>query len=85
MCILLCVKLLWCNGIPCFYGQLEGGPSALIICAFCYMSILFGVVVFHRCMVKLRGSICPTYMCIVLYVKHIQCSGVPEIYGQFPI
>ena len=26
--------------------------------------------------------ICPKYMCIVLYVKHIQCSGIPYIYGQ---
>ena len=23
------------------------------------------------------GYICPKYMCILLYVKHIQCSGIP--------
>ena len=37
MCILLYVKLIWCRSIPYIYGQLEGGPSALSICAFCYM------------------------------------------------
>ena len=25
---------------------------------------------------------CPKYMCILLYVKHIQCSGMLQIYGQ---
>ena len=29
-----------------------------------------------------RGSICLGYMCILLYVKLIQCSGVAWIYGQ---
>ena len=28
------------------------------------------------------GYICPKHMCIVLYVRLIQCSGIPEIYGQ---
>ena len=37
MCILLYVQLLWCSVIPYIYGQLKGGPSALSICAFCYM------------------------------------------------
>ena len=37
MCIVLYVKLIWCSGIPYSYGQLEGGTSALHICAFCYM------------------------------------------------
>ena len=26
--------------------------------------------------------ICHGYMCILLYVTLIQCSGVPEMYGQ---
>ena len=85
------------------------------ICAFCYMLNLFGVVVFHRCMVNWRrgalvyvhSAICETYlvvsrgipcvhsmvdwrgihlpsqyMCILLYVKLIWCSGIPQIYGQ---
>ena len=54
MCILVYVKLLWCSGIPYIYGQLEGGTSALNICAFCYMFNLCDVVVFHRSMVNWR-------------------------------
>ena len=27
------------------------------------------------------GSVCHGYMCILLCVKIIQCSGFPEIYG----
>ena len=111
MCILLYVTHIWCSGIPYIYGQLEGGTSALTICAFCYMWKLFGVVVFHKSMVNWRkeglgicafcsmwnfcgvavfhtsmvswrGYICPKYMCILLYVTHIWCSGIPYIYGQ---
>ena len=34
-------------------------------------------------MVNWRGRyICPKYMCILLYVKHIRCSVIPYIYGQ---
>ena len=29
-----------------------------------------------------RGYICPKHMCILLYVKLIQCSGILHIYGQ---
>ena len=136
MCILLCVKLIWCSGIPNIYCQLGGtsalsicavcymwnvfgvvvfhtsmvnwswgwGTSALSMCAFCYMFNLCGVVVFHRSIVNGGGSlgicafcymwnffgvavfhtsmvnwreyICPQYMCILLYVKPIWCSGV---------
>ena len=54
MCILLYVKLLWCSSIPYICGQLEGGTTALHICAFCYMLNVFGVVVFQRCMVNWR-------------------------------
>ena len=28
------------------------------------------------------GSVCHGYMFILLYMKHIWCSGVAEIYGQ---
>ena len=52
------------------------------ICAFFYMSNLLGVVVFHRSMLNWRGSICHGYMCILLYVKLIGCSGVSQIYAQ---
>ena len=38
----------------------------------------FGVVVLHRSIVDYRGvrSICHAYMCILLYIKHLWCSGV---------
>ena len=56
MCILLYVKLIWCSGITDIYGELEvGGTSALMIYTFCYMSNLFGAVVFHGSMVDWRG------------------------------
>ena len=54
MCILLCVKFIWCSGMPYIYGRLEGSTSPLSICVFCYMLNLFGVVVFHRSMVNWR-------------------------------
>ena len=80
MCILLYVNLLWCSSIPYISGQLEGGSSTLSICAFYYMLNLFGVVIFHRSMVNWRRG--PWYMCILLYVKHLCCSGIPYICGQ---
>ena len=79
MCILLYVKLTSCCAIPQIYGQL-GGTSALGICAFFYMWNLFGVVAFHRSMVNWRRG--PWYICILLYVKLIWCSGIPYIYVQ---
>ena len=74
MCILLYVKLIWCSGIPYICGQLEGGTPAMGICSFCYMLNLCGVVVFHRSMVNWRRG--PWYVCILLYVKLIWCSGI---------
>ena len=79
MCILLYVKLIWCNGIPwiyCTVGVL--GESILSICAFCYMWHLFGVMVFHRCIVNWSGGyMYSQYMCILLYVTLIWCNGIP--------
>ena len=45
----------------------------------------FGVAVFHASMVNWRGYICPKYMCILLYVKLLWCSGIPYIYGQLEL
>ena len=60
----------------------RGDTSAWSICALCYMLNIFGVVVFHTSMVNCHGGyICLKYMCIVLYVKCIWCSGIPYIYG----
>ena len=55
------------------------------ICAFCYMLNLLGVMVLHKIMVNRRrgkGSVCHGYMCILLYMTLIWCSGFPQIYGQ---
>ena len=82
MCILLYVKLLWCSSIPYIYGQLEGGPSALSICAFCYVLNIFSAVVFHTSMVDGGAPQWSWYMCILLYVKLLWCSTIPCIYGQ---
>ena len=47
------------------------------ICAFCYMLNVFGVLVFHTSMVNCRrGYMCLSYMCILLYVQLIWCSGM---------
>ena len=44
---------------------------------------VFGVVVFNTSMVNWTGRyICPKYMCILLYVKLIWCSGIQLIYGH---
>ena len=47
-------------------------------------SVWAGVVVFQRSMVDWRrGGVClHWYLCILLYVKLSQCSGLPYIYGQ---
>ena len=83
MCILLYVKLIWCSGFPEIYAQLKGDTSAFGICAFFHMWNLFGVVVFQRSMFNWRrsGYVCLWYMCILLHVKPIWCSGFPEIYA----
>ena len=64
------------------------GQSAMGICAFFYMSDLFGAVVFQRSMLNWEegvGSVCHGYICILLCVKLIGlfwCSGFPEIYAH---
>ena len=45
MCFLLYMKLIWCNGFPEKYGQLEEGGMG---------SVCTGVVVFHRSIVNWR-------------------------------
>ena len=67
----------WFSRYLCSIGG--GGTSAFGICAFSYMSNLFGVVVFQRFMLDWRmgmESVCHGYMCILVYVKRILCSGV---------
>ena len=82
MYILLYVKPLQCNCFPEIYAKLGGTPP-FGICAFFYMWNFFGVAVFQRSMLDWRrGYVCLQYMCILLYVKVIWCSGFPEIYAQ---
>ena len=45
MCILLYMKLIWCNGFPQIYSQLEEGGVG---------SVCTGVVVFHKSIVNWR-------------------------------
>ena len=65
-----------------------GGRCILNICAFCYMWIFFGVMVFHRCIVNWSGrwgkcilSICAfCYMwnlfgVMVLHISNVNWSG----------
>ena len=80
MCILLYVKLIWCSGITDIYGELEVGALVYVHSAIC--ETFLGVAVFYTSVVNWRGYICPQYMCIVLYVRCIWCSGIPYIYGQ---
>ena len=82
MCILLYMKLIGCSSFAWIYGQLVRGPSAMGICAFCYIWKLLDVVVLHGSMVNWWGSICHGYMCILLYMKVIGCSSFAWIYGQ---
>ena len=51
------------------------GGGGIGKCAFCYISNSFGVVIFHTSLVDWSGYIYPTYMCILLYVKHFWCTG----------
>ena len=76
MCILPYGKLIWCNGIPYIYCQLvwHVGRCILSLCAFCYMSNVYGVMVFHIPMINwscegldvssvyVHSAICETYL-----------------------
>ena len=74
------MNLIQCSGLPEIYDQLEEGRVGSVctgICAYGYLCNLVSVVVCHRSMVDLQeGSVCPRYLCIMLYVKLIQCSVV---------
>ena len=76
--------ILWHNGTNykqlLFSSDIWASTTAMGICAFFYMWHWFGLVVFQRCMVY-WGDVCHGCMCILLYVKLIWCSGVPEMYG----
>ena len=74
MCILLYVKLIWCNGIPYIYCQLVYGRGYMYpqyICILLYVTLIW-CNVFYRFIVNWSaGYMYPQYMCILLYVKLI--------------
>ena len=87
ICIVLCMRCIWCDGFPEIYAQLEeGGVNLPWVYVHCAISAKCGVVVFKAPMLNWRrggvGSICHGYMSILLDMKLIWCSGFPEIYAH---
>ena len=80
MCILLYIKLIWCSGIPYIYGQLEEGAMVYMHSGICetYMVQWYFINVWSI----VGGYMCHGYMCILLYVKLIWCSGITWMYDQ---
>ena len=72
MCILLYVKLIWCSGIQQIYGQLEGALEYV-------HSAIYETNAVQWYFIDLWSIGCgePWYVCILLYVKLISCSGIP--------
>ena len=69
MCILLYVKLIWCNGLVCSYGWLTRGSICLqFICALSFMWNLFGVVVCKACMIDCLGGPSVMHICALCYI-----------------
>ena len=65
------MKLLWCNGLTCSYGQLVGGSIYFqFICALSYMQNLFGVMALHAAMVNL-GDPSACSICELAYVSNL--------------
>ena len=84
MCILLYVKLMWCNGISEIYCELE--LWGVHVSSVYVQSALCGTYLVSQYSIHLlsigEGYIYPQYMCILLYVKLIWCSNIPYIYSQ---
>ena len=72
MCILLHVKLIWCNGIPLIYWQLEWGYMyPHYICVFWYMCHLCGVMVFSISIVNWSGGTSIFSICAFCYMWNL--------------
>ena len=87
MCILLYMQVIWCSSFPDIYAQLEvgGGVSLPLVDVHSAIYESYLVYSFSRDLLLIRGgggSVCHGYMCILLYMKLIWCSGFPEIYAQ---
>ena len=83
ICILPYVKPIWCSGITQIHGQLEEGAFVYVYSAISetYLVQWYSIDIWSIG----RGYICPGYMCILLYVKIIQCTGITQIYGQLQV
>ena len=76
------MKLFWCCGFPEIYAQLEERVGSVYHGILLYVKLLWCSML-HRSIVNNGGGVnLPGYMCILLYMKHISCSGFPEIYAQ---
>ena len=85
MCILLYVKLIWCNSIPYIFCQLGCGGQKYLryMCILLYLRLIWcSSIPYTFCQYECRGKMYPQYMCILLYVKHIWCKGIPKTYCQ---
>ena len=82
MCIVLYVKHIWCSSIPYICHQLEVVTLALVYvhCAIWYTYSVYWYSI--NVWAIGVGYMCQTYMCILLYVKLIWCSGISQIFGQ---
>ena len=89
--IYIYMKLMWCNGFPKTYAQLEEGDGVNLpwVCALCYIYDLFGLM-FSKDLCSIGGGgggqsamgICALcYIYIYIYMKLIWCNVFPEIYG----
>ena len=81
ICIVLYTQIcqVWCSGILGISAQLRG--------SICHTSMLhhytFPLPTDHRSMLHhYTPEPCPRYLCIMLYVKLVWCSGLPWIYSQ---
>ena len=82
MCIFLYVKPIWCSGITQIYGQLEEGALIYVHSFICETYLVQWYSIDLWSIGGGWGDICPGYVCILLYVKLIMCSGITQISGQ---
>ena len=92
MCILLYVKFTWCNGISDIYGCFAGVGVFGDVSVWGWVHLTWVYV--HSAICKTYwvewycidvwsiGGGGSWYMCILLYVKFIRCSGIAEINCQ---
>ena len=81
MCILLYMKLIQCSGVAEIYGQLEWRvrgslPWVLHMYNLIYMKLIWcsGVAYIYCQLEEGVWSVCHRYMCILLYMKLMQCG-----------